>query len=191
MHCCPCFPCLSLLCCQNTCYPSQTYRHSLRSEALLCVALTLNPDSIFQCLLLVAETGFSTEAVGAQDYTLACLCPLGTSSLLTSAAVNYTPGVYCDWWLSRAFKTWSEERGEIGSHNKLLLALIDSNGVAVAGVHVFIIHTMRTHSFQRCTKAYKLQRYHYKACLCEDCLKDQDQWMVCVVCFENWAKEPN
>lgn len=89
--------------CQNTSDLSRPYQPSLRSEALLCVTLTLNPVSIHQCLLLAAQTGFSTEAMGAHDYTLACSCPPGTSSLRTSAAVN-TPGMYCDRWLNKAFK---------------------------------------------------------------------------------------
>lgn len=89
--CCRCFFCLFVPPrCQNTGDLSWPYRHSLRSEVLLCVALTLNPVNIYQCLLLVAQTGFSTEAMGVHDYTLACLCLLGTLSLLTSAAVNCT-----------------------------------------------------------------------------------------------------
>lgn len=102
---CRCFSSLSVSHhCQNTSDPSRPYQPSLGSEALLCVALTLNPVSIHQCLLLAARTGFSTEATGAHDYTLACSCLPGTSSLRTSAAVNYTPGMYCDLWLNRAFK---------------------------------------------------------------------------------------
>lgn len=102
---CRCFSSLSVSHhCQNTSDPSRPYQPSLGSEALLCVALTLNPVSIHQCLLLAARTGFSMEATGAHDYTLACSCLPGTSSLRTSAAVNYTPGMYCDLWLNRAFK---------------------------------------------------------------------------------------
>lgn len=84
--------------CQNTGAPARPHRHPLRSETLLCVALTLNPVSIYQCLLLVAQAGISTEAMGADDYTLACPCPLGTSSLLTSATVNYTQETHSDQW---------------------------------------------------------------------------------------------
>ena len=127
--------------CQNIGDPSRPYRRSFRSEAPLCIALTLNPVSIYQCLLSVAQTGFSTEAMGAHDYTEACLGPLGTSSLLTSAAVNYTPGIYGDWWLNRAW-SWSEDgerESEIGRRIKLLRV------------------------YYHCAKAYKPWSFHSEA----------------------------
>lgn len=129
--------------CQHTRDPPQPHRHWLRSEAPLCVALTLDPVSIFQCLLLMAETGFSTEAAGVQDNTLVWLCPLGTSSLLTSAVVNYTPETYCDWWLCRAVKTWSEvKRRAIITCVTALLALIKLIVLTISPVSVFMPHAV-------------------------------------------------
>lgn len=129
--------------CQHTRDPPLPHRHSLRSEALLCVALTLDPVSIFRCLLLMAETGFSAEAVGVQDNTLVWLCPLGTSSLLTSAVVNYTPEIYCDWWLHRAVKTWSEVRQRaVITCVPALLALINLIALMISLVSVSMPRTV-------------------------------------------------
>lgn len=60
--------------CHNTDDRSRPRCLSLRSEALLCVALALNPVSFNQRLLIAAQTGLSREALGGHDYTLVALC---------------------------------------------------------------------------------------------------------------------
>lgn len=55
--------------CRNTDDRWRPYRRSSSLESLLCVALTLNPVSIHQSLLIAAGTSSSTEARGDRDYT--------------------------------------------------------------------------------------------------------------------------